>query len=30
VRGSYLPADILDTAMKLRDQCRQQAGEAGK
>jgi TRAP-type C4-dicarboxylate transport system substrate-binding protein len=30
VRGSYLPADILDTAMKLRDQCRHQAGEAGK
>jgi TRAP-type C4-dicarboxylate transport system substrate-binding protein len=30
VRGSYLPADILDTSMRLRDQCRRQAGEAGK
>jgi TRAP-type C4-dicarboxylate transport system substrate-binding protein len=30
VRGSYLPADSLDTAMKLKDQCRKQAGEAGK
>jgi TRAP-type C4-dicarboxylate transport system substrate-binding protein len=30
VRGSYLPAESLDTAMKLRDQCRGQAGEAGK
>jgi len=30
VRGSYLPAESLDTAMKLKDQCRRQAGEAGK
>ena len=30
VRGSYLPAESLDTALKLRDQCRRQAGEAGK
>jgi TRAP-type C4-dicarboxylate transport system substrate-binding protein len=30
VRGSYLPADIFDTALKLRDQCRRRAGEAGK
>ena len=25
VRGSYLPAESLDTALKLRDQCRRQA-----
>jgi TRAP-type transport system periplasmic protein len=31
VRGSYVPADALDTALKLRDQCRRQAGgKAGK
>ena len=30
VRGSYLPAESLDTAMKLKDQCRKQADEAGK
>jgi TRAP-type transport system periplasmic protein len=30
VRGSYLPAESLDTALKLRDQCRGQAGEARK
>jgi hypothetical protein len=30
VRGSFLPAESLDTAMKLKDQCRRQAGEAGK
>ncbi len=30
VRGSYLPAETLDTALKLRDQCRKHAGEAGK
>ena len=30
VRGSYLPADTLDTALKLRDQCRRQVGEARK
>ena len=30
VRGSYLPAESLDTALKLRDQCQRQAGEAGK
>ena len=30
LRGSYLPADILDTALRLKDQCRRQAGEAGK
>ena len=31
VRGSYVPAEALDTAMKLRDQCRRQAvGKAGK
>jgi len=26
VRGSYVPAEPLDTALKLRDQCRRQAG----
>jgi TRAP-type C4-dicarboxylate transport system substrate-binding protein len=30
VRGSYVPAEALDTALKLRDQCRRQAGKAGK
>jgi TRAP-type C4-dicarboxylate transport system substrate-binding protein len=30
VRGSYLPAETLDTALKLRDQCQKHAGEAGK
>src|SRR5208283_589919 len=30
VRGSYVPAETLDTAMKFRDQCRMQAGRAGK
>ena len=30
VRGSYVPADALDTALKLRDQCRLKAGKAGK
>jgi TRAP-type C4-dicarboxylate transport system substrate-binding protein len=30
VRGSYLPGDTLDTALRLRDQCRRQVGEAGK
>ena len=30
VRGSYVPAETLDTALKLRDQCRRQAGKAGK
>ncbi len=29
-RGSYVPAEPLDTAMELRDQCRRQAGKAGK
>lgn len=29
VRGAYVPAQPMDTALKLRDQCRQ-AGEAGK
>ncbi len=29
VRGAYVPADLLDTAMKLRDQCRQGAVKAG-
>ena len=27
VRGSYLPAESLDTAMKLKDQCRKQADD---
>ena len=30
VRGSYVPAEALDTALKLRDRCRLQAGKAGK
>ncbi|MHC1729422.1 MAG: TRAP transporter substrate-binding protein DctP [Syntrophobacteraceae bacterium] len=30
VRGSYVPADNLDKAMQFRDQCRRQAGKAGK
>jgi len=30
LRGSYLPAETLDTALKLRDQCRGQAGEAAR
>ncbi len=30
VRGSYVPAEPLDTAIALRDQCRRQAGKAGK
>lgn len=30
VRGTYLPGDTLDTALKLRDQCRRQAGGAAK
>ena len=30
VRGSYVPAEPLDTAMELRNQCRRQAGKAGK
>ena len=30
VRGSYVPAEPLDTAMKLRNQCRRQASKAGK
>lgn len=30
VRGSYLPAEALDTALKLRDQCRRQPAAAGK
>ena len=30
VRGSYLPAESLDTAMQLKDQCQRQAGEVGK
>jgi TRAP-type C4-dicarboxylate transport system substrate-binding protein len=30
VRGSYVPAEPLDAALKLRDQCRRQAGKAGK
>ena len=30
VRGSYLPAESLDAALKLRDQCRGKTGEAGK
>jgi TRAP-type C4-dicarboxylate transport system substrate-binding protein len=29
VRGSYMPAEPLDTVLKLRDQCRQRAGKAG-
>ncbi len=29
VRGSFLPAEYLDAALKRRDQCRQQAGKAG-
>ncbi|MCX5896017.1 MAG: TRAP transporter substrate-binding protein DctP [Proteobacteria bacterium] len=29
VRGSFLPAESLDAALKRRDQCRQQAGKAG-
>jgi TRAP-type C4-dicarboxylate transport system substrate-binding protein len=28
VRGSYMPAEPLDTVLKLRDQCRQRAGKA--
>ena len=30
VRGAYVPAEPLDAALKLRDQCRRQAGKAGK
>jgi TRAP-type C4-dicarboxylate transport system substrate-binding protein len=30
VRGAYVPAEPLDKALKLRDQCRRSAGEAGK
>jgi TRAP-type C4-dicarboxylate transport system substrate-binding protein len=30
LRGSYLPAESLDTALKLKDQCGRQAGGAGK
>jgi len=30
VRGSYVPVEPLDAALKLRDQCRRQAGKAGK
>ena len=30
VRGSYVAAEPLDKAMKLRDQCRRSAGGAGK
>lgn len=29
VRGSFLPAEALDAALKRRDQCRRQAGKAG-
>ena len=29
VRGSFLPAESLDAALKRRDQCRRQAGKAG-
>ena len=29
VRGSFLPAEYLDAALKRRDQCRLQAGKAG-
>lgn len=29
VRGSYVPANNLDKALKLRDQCRAQSGKAG-
>lgn len=30
VRGSYVPAEPLDTVLKVRDQCRGQSGKAGK
>ena len=30
VRGSYLPAESFDSALKARDQCLGKAGEAGK
>jgi TRAP-type C4-dicarboxylate transport system substrate-binding protein len=30
VRGSYVPAEPLDRALKLRDQCRRQVGKVGK
>jgi TRAP-type C4-dicarboxylate transport system substrate-binding protein len=30
IRGSYVPAEPLDAALKFRDQCRRQAGKAGK
>ena len=30
VRGSYMPVEPLDTALKYRDQCRRQADKAGK
>lgn len=29
VRGAYVPADVLDRAMKLRDSCRRQTSGAG-
>jgi TRAP-type C4-dicarboxylate transport system substrate-binding protein len=29
VRGEYVPAEPLDTTLKLRDQCRRQAGKSG-
>ncbi|MCE5336940.1 MAG: TRAP transporter substrate-binding protein DctP [Desulfobacteraceae bacterium] len=30
VRGAYLPAETMDTALKLRDKCRQAGGKTGK
>ena len=30
VRGSYLPVEAFDAAIKVRDQCQRQTGEAGK
>ncbi|MEN6438826.1 MAG: TRAP transporter substrate-binding protein DctP [Syntrophobacter sp.] len=30
VRGGYLPTDLLDKALKIRDECRGQEGRSGK
>lgn len=30
VRGGYLPTDLLDSALKIRDECRGQEGKSGK
>ncbi|MEM5788193.1 MAG: TRAP transporter substrate-binding protein DctP, partial [Syntrophobacteraceae bacterium] len=30
VRGGYLPTETVDTALKLRDECRRQEGKSGK